>query len=76
MDSDGHLRLASGTGTNGTSYMTLGGGEYLGLDDARRLADLLREAPPPLLTELDLRCLLPPFPLPSFSPPHAHEIAQ
>ncbi len=49
------LVLVSGMGAKGTSYVTLGSGALLGLDGARRLAGLLRAAPPPLLTLLDLR---------------------
>ena len=50
------VQLVSGAGAAGTSYLPLGGGAPLGPDGARRLAGLLREARPPLLTRLDLRC--------------------
>ena len=45
----------SGVGAKGTSHLDLSGGKGLGSIGAQRLADLLREAPPQLLTELDLR---------------------
>ena len=50
------VQLVSGAGAAGTSYLPLCGGGPLGPDGARRLAGLLREARPPLLTRLDLRC--------------------
>jgi hypothetical protein len=52
---DGDIRLVSGMGAKGTSRLTLSGGKGLGPIGAKRLADLLREAPAPLLVELDLR---------------------
>jgi hypothetical protein len=54
---DGAVRLVSGVGGKGTSYMELSGGKGLGPDGAQRLAELLREAAPPLLTSLTLRRL-------------------
>jgi hypothetical protein len=45
----------SGVGAKGTSHLELSGGKGLGAIGAQRLADLLRETPPQLLTELDLR---------------------
>ncbi len=48
--------LVSGTGAGGTSYVPLSGGAPLGPEGALRLAKLLCEARPPLLTSLDLRC--------------------
>ena len=53
--SDGDVRLVSGVGAKGTSYMTLSGGKGLGSDGAQRLAGLLQGAPPPLLCTLNLR---------------------
>jgi hypothetical protein len=47
--------MVSGAGAQGTSRMTLSGGKGLGPDGAQRLAELLREAPPPMLAALDLR---------------------
>ena len=55
VESDGDVRLVSGVGAKGTSYMTLSGGKGLGPDGAHRLAGLLRESPPPLLSSLRLR---------------------
>ena len=55
VSSEGRLEVVSGVGTKGTSYISLSGNSLLGLDGARRLAGLLREARPPLLTSLDLR---------------------
>jgi hypothetical protein len=60
---EGELAVESGTGARGTSRVTLSGGKPLGPDGARRLAELLRNAPPPLLVALDLRhvtTVLPP----------------
>ena len=37
--------------------MALSGGKGLGPSGAKRLADLLKESPPPMLTELCLRCI-------------------
>ncbi len=51
----GDVRLVSGVGGEGTSRMRLSGGKGLGDDGARRLAELLLEARPPLLSSLDLR---------------------
>ena len=45
-----------GVGTRGTSRMTLSGGKPLGPEGAGRLAGLLRDAPPPLLASMDIRC--------------------
>ncbi len=50
------VQLVGGAGAAGKSYLPLGGGAPLGPDGARRLAGLLCEARPPLLTRLDLRC--------------------
>ena len=50
------MAVVSGAGAGGTSCVPLSGGAPLGPDGARRLAELVREAPPPLLTSLDLRC--------------------
>ena len=61
--SGGEVRAVSGVGAKGTSRMTLGGGTGLGTHGALRLADLLREAPPPMLAKLNLRC--PPLAAPS-----------
>uniref|UniRef100_A0A7S0MZH7 Uncharacterized protein n=1 Tax=Cryptomonas curvata TaxID=233186 RepID=A0A7S0MZH7_9CRYP len=52
---DGAVRVAIGVTDAGTSYMTLSGGKGLGPYGAGRLAVLLREACPPLLTALNLR---------------------
>ena len=49
------MLVVSGVGAKGTSYITLSGGEGLGPDGAQRLADLLRNASPPLLVSLGLR---------------------
>ena len=54
MDSDGEVRVVSGVGGKGTSRMRLGGGRGLCPNGARRLADLLLD-PPPLLVSLQLR---------------------
>jgi hypothetical protein len=54
VDPDGAVLVEIGSG-DGTSYMTLRGGKGLGPEGATRLADLLREARPPLLTALNLR---------------------
>ena len=51
----GDVLLVSGMGAKGTSRLTLSGGKGLGPIGAKRLADLLRESPAPLLVELDLR---------------------
>ena len=59
--SDGAVRVVSGAGGEGTSRMALSGGKGLGTEGAQRLAELLREAPPPMLEAMDLRC---PHPLP------------
>ena len=53
--SNGDVRLVIGEGTKGTSSMTLSDGKGLGPDGATRLADLLLNAPPPLLSSLKLR---------------------
>ena len=53
--SDGDVRLVSGVGAKGTSYMTLGGGKGLGPDEAQQLARLLQKTQLPLLSTLDLR---------------------
>jgi hypothetical protein len=53
--SGGDMLVVSGVGGKGTSRMTLSGGKGLGPDGAQRLADLLCEAPPPMLAEIDLR---------------------
>ena len=45
----------SGTGEKATSALDVSGGRGVGPEGARQLADLLREAPPPLLASLDLR---------------------
>jgi hypothetical protein len=55
VSSDGRLALVSGLRPRGTSTMALSGGRGLGPEGARRLACLLREAPPPLLSSLNLR---------------------
>jgi len=52
---NGDVIVVSGAGAKGKSYMTLSGGKGLGPDGAQRLAELLQNAPPPLLAELDLR---------------------
>jgi hypothetical protein len=49
------LVMESGTGSRGTSRATLSGGKPFGPDGARRLAELFRRAPPPLLASLDFR---------------------
>ena len=49
------MSMVSGVGAAGTSYVPLSGGTPLGPHGARRLAELLLAAPPPLLTSLDLR---------------------
>ncbi len=54
--SGGDMLMVSGVGAKGTSRMTLSGGKGLGPDGAQRLADLICEAPPPMLAEMDLRC--------------------
>jgi hypothetical protein len=51
---DGGVRVVSGVGAKGTSRMALSGGCGLGPEEARRLAGLLREAPPMMLASLDL----------------------
>ena len=63
--SNGDVEVVSGVGAKGTSRMTLSGGKGLGPDGAQRLADLLREDPPPLLASLELRHL-------TSSLPHTH----
>jgi hypothetical protein len=61
--SGGDMLVVSGVGAKGTSRMTLSGGKGLGPDGAQRLADLLCEAPSPMLAEMDLRCFANiPFP--------------
>ncbi len=50
------MELVSGVGAKGTSVVDLIDGRGLGPEGARELAGLLTEAPPPLLTSLDLRC--------------------
>ena len=67
MISRGDVRVVSGVGDKGTSWMTISGGEGLGLDGAQRLAELLRQAPPPMLEAIDLRCAPPWGPTPSVS---------
>ncbi len=57
VDSSGDVRVMSGVGNKGTSYMTLSGGRGLGPEGAQRLADLLQQAPAHMLATLDLRCL-------------------
>ena len=52
---DGDVRLVSGMGAKGTSAMTLSKERGLGCEGATRLADTMREAPPMLLTKLDIR---------------------
>ncbi len=52
----GRVAAVSGVGAKGTSALQLAGGRALGPDGARRLAEVLRTAPPPLLASLDLRC--------------------
>ncbi len=47
------MRLVSGMGAKGTSAMALSQGQTLGLEDVKRLAEMMREAP--LLTKLDIR---------------------
>ncbi len=47
--------MVSGVGGKGTSRMQISGGKGLGPDGARRLAELLLEATPPLLAWLQLR---------------------
>ncbi len=59
MSSSGRVELVSGVGAKGRSIVDLSGGRGLGPDGARELAGLLREAPPPLLTSLDLRWRIP-----------------
>ena len=49
------MKLVSGVGAKRTSTMALSGGKGLGPEGARRLADLLQQAPPPLLASLNLR---------------------
>ncbi len=51
------MRVTSGLGAKGTSYMTLSGGKGLDSDGAQRLADLLQQAPPHMLALLNIRCL-------------------
>ena len=57
VSSGGDVKVVSGAGAKGTSWMRLSGGTGLGPDGAERLAELLREAPPPMLAALDLRHL-------------------
>ena len=52
VDSDGGVVV--GIGAEGVSRMTLSGGKGLGRDGARRLADLLQQAPQLMLAELVL----------------------
>jgi hypothetical protein len=47
--------VVSGVGAKGTSFMELSGRKGLGPDGGKRLADLLHEAPPPLLVSIDIR---------------------
>ncbi len=49
------MALVSGMGAKGKSALALSGGWGLGPEGAQRLAGLVGEAPPPLLTSLDLR---------------------
>ncbi len=49
------MKLVSGVGAKGTSTVSLSGRRGLGPEGAVRLADLLREAPPPLLASINLR---------------------
>jgi hypothetical protein len=49
--------MLSGLGGKGTSRMELSGGKGRGPYHAERLADLLRQSPPPMLAELKLWCL-------------------
>ena len=55
VSSDGEVRVVSGVGGKGTSKMGLGNGRGLGHEGATRLAETMREAPPMLLTKLDIR---------------------
>ena len=55
VSSSGRVAAVSGVGGKGTSALPLAGGRALGPDGARRLAEVLREAPTPLLASLDLR---------------------
>ena len=71
MNSGGAVEVVSGAGAKGTSRMELSGGKGLGPEGARRLAGLLREAPPPMLKVMDLRCL---HPLLYISPPYMHTV--
>ena len=52
---DGVVKLVSGVGAKGTITMALSEGRGLGREGATRLAALMREAPPMLLTKLDIR---------------------
>jgi hypothetical protein len=55
--SSGDVRVTSGVGDMGTSYMTLSGRKGLDSDGAQRLADLLQQAPPRMLASLNIRCV-------------------
>ena len=69
--SGGDVAVVSGVGAKGTSSMALSGEKGLGPDGAERLAALLREAAPPMLEAMDLRCLFRGEPLrPPPPPPH------
>ncbi len=57
VDPNGDMVVDSGVGAKGSSRMALSGGKGLGPTGAKRLADLLNESPPPMLTELCLRCI-------------------
>ncbi len=55
VSSRGRVAAVSAAGAKGSSALDLSGGRGLGREGAQRLADLLREAPPPFLASLDLR---------------------
>ena len=60
VDSQGGVAVAVG-GEGAIRLPTLSGGKGLGPNGAQRLAELLREAPPPMLAALDLRHLAAPL---------------
>jgi hypothetical protein len=77
---DGNVRLVSGVGAKGTSVMALGYRRGLGHEGTTWLAETMREAPPRMLTKLDIRqCLLTSSTPESVAPPakpdmHPHSL--